>query len=73
MWVSYVVSQREKLTPEGFYSWMDAQTHIAKGTAVLAAALEKVNATPIEGFDTSALDETLQLKELELMSSRMLP
>ena len=43
------------------------------GTALIAAAYEQVDSTPMEGFDPVALDEILNLKERGLRSVVMLP
>jgi len=48
------------------------QTYIALGIALIAAAEQKVDATPMEGFDPNALDELLNLKEKGLKSSSLL-
>ena len=49
------------------------QAYIALGTALIAAAEEQVDATPMEGFDPKALDEILGLKERGLRSVVILP
>lgn len=49
------------------------QAYIALGIAMLAAAEQKVDATPMEGFDPIALDELLNLKEKGLKSAAILP
>ena len=54
------------------HQWAARQTYIAFGTAIAAAALEEVDATPMEGFDAAALDEVLQLKALGLRSVTLL-
>lgn len=48
------------------------QAYIALGIALVAAAEEKIDATPMEGFDPNALDELLHLKEKGLKSASML-
>ena len=48
------------------------QAHIALGIATLTAALEGIDATPMEGFDPVALDALLGLKEKGLKSSMLL-
>jgi len=52
--------------------WNAKQTYIALGFALVAAAEEHVDSTPMEGFDKNALDELLQLKEKGLASSVIL-
>ena len=48
--------------------WAERQTYIALGTALIAAANTKVDATPMEGFDAELFDEHLGLKEKGLHS-----
>ncbi|PJR04099.1 NAD(P)H-dependent oxidoreductase [Avrilella dinanensis] len=48
--------------------WAERQTYIALGTALIAAANAKVDATPMEGFDAELFDELLGLKERDLHS-----
>lgn len=59
-------------TDEENYRSAVSQTHIALGTAVAAAALERVDATPMGGFNQQALDELLGLKERGLKSAVLL-
>ena len=49
------------------------QVYIGLGTALIAAAEEQVDSTPMEGFDPKALDALLNLKEKGLRSVVMLP
>jgi len=49
------------------------QAYIAFGLAIAAAAFEGVDCTPMEGFDATALDKILGLKEKGLRSAVMLP
>ncbi|MYN46831.1 NAD(P)H-dependent oxidoreductase [Pseudoduganella sp. FT93W] len=49
------------------------QAYIALGVALVAAAEEQVDATPMEGFDPAAVDEILGLKERGLRSVVILP
>ena len=58
---------------ENLHEWTARQAYIAFGTALAAAALEKVDATPMEGFDPAKLDEILGLKEKGMRSVTMLP
>lgn len=48
------------------------QAYIGFGTAIVAAALENVDATPMEGFNNEELDELLGLKERGLKSQTIL-
>jgi len=54
------------------FVWTARQTYIALGVAMVAAAEEKVDATPIEGFNPAALDEILGLSEQNLGSVTLL-
>jgi len=59
-------------TKEQKHQWAARQTYIAFGTAIAAAAVEAVDATPMEGFQPAAVDELLQLNELGLRSVTLL-
>lgn len=48
------------------------QAYIGFGTAIVAAAFENVDATPMEGFNNEELDELLGLKERGLKSQTIL-
>lgn len=56
-------------TSEQLLSWNQKQAYIALGTALVAAADEQVDATPMEGFDPDALDAALGLSEKGLRST----
>ena len=60
-------------TAEQNYEWAARQAYIAFGTAIAAAAIEKVDTTPMEGFNPAALDELLELPQKGLRSVLMLP
>ena len=49
------------------------QAYIAFSQAIAAAAFEEVDATPMEGFDATALDEILGLRAKGLRSCLLLP
>ncbi|QOD61369.1 NAD(P)H-dependent oxidoreductase [Polaribacter haliotis] len=49
------------------------QAYIAFSHAIIAAAYEGVDATPLEGFDPVAVDEILGLREKGLRSAVLLP
>ncbi len=63
----------QKNSQEQNYQWNARQAYIAFGLGIAAAALEGVDATPMEGFDTHALDELLDLREKGLRSVTLLP
>ena len=60
-------------SPEDLQTWAAKQTYIALGFALVAAATEEVDATPMEGFNPDGLDEVLGLKALGLHASVILP
>ena len=49
------------------------QAYIALGVALVAAAAQHVDSTPMEGFDAAKVDEILSLKERNLRSVVILP
>ena len=58
---------------EANFNWIARQVYIALGTALIAAATEEVDATPMEGFNPPQLDELLQLQEKGLKSLLIVP
>lgn len=61
-------SQLNSSAAENFV-WNSKQTYIALGVGLLAAAEEKIDSTPMEGFNKELLDELLNLKEKGLRST----
>jgi nitroreductase / dihydropteridine reductase len=61
------------LTDEQQQMWSAKQAYIALGTALIAAAEQKVDACPMEGFDREKFDEILDLKSKGLKSVVILP
>lgn len=59
-------------TDQENFNWAARQAYIALGTALIAAANEKIDATPMEGFDPAAFDDLLGLKALGLKSVALL-
>jgi len=55
-------------TPEQLAEWSARQAYIALGTGLVAAAIEQVDATPMEGFTPSELDKVLGLEQTSLNS-----
>lgn len=53
---------------EANYQAAARQAYIGLGTALIAAAFEEVDATPMEGFDPAAVDDILDLKSKNLRS-----
>jgi len=65
----YINGSIKNLTTEQLQIWAAKQTYIALGFALVAAATEEIDATPMEGFKPDAVDEALGLKELGLHSA----
>ncbi len=59
--------------PEINFQHTARQAYIALGVALVAAACEEVDSTPIEGFDPDALDVLLNLRSHGLRSVLLLP
>lgn len=59
--------------PEENFNHAAKQAYIAFALSIAAAAYEKVDSTPLEGFDAIALDKILGLREKGLRSCVMLP
>lgn len=59
-------------TEEDSAAWAAKQAYIGLGTALIAAAELKVDATPMEGFDPTITDEVLGLKDKGLNSVLLL-
>lgn len=55
------------------FNWMARQAYIALGTGLAAAAIEGVDATPMEGFNPAGLDEILGLSAKGLKSVLIMP
>lgn len=60
------------MEPERQFRHAEKQAAIALGFAIVAAALEEVDATPMEGFDPAALDDLLNLRQKGLRSTTLL-
>lgn len=52
-----------RLGAEGNAVWSSKQAYIALGTLLTAAAVESIDACPMEGFDAAGYDNILGLKE----------
>ena len=55
-------------TPEQVVEWSTRQVYIALGTALLTAAEMKIDACPMEGFDSGSFDSILDLPSKNLTS-----
>ena len=75
-WEAYrqmLLSTYPKRDAEANYQHAARQAYVALGTALIAAAMEGVDSTPMEGFDPAAADEILGIRELGLRSVVLLP
>jgi Nitroreductase len=63
-----MISSIQQLPEDRFLQWTARQAYIALGISLIAAATEKVDATPIEGFTPVLMDEILGLKKMGLHS-----
>jgi nitroreductase/dihydropteridine reductase len=61
------------MTQEQKVTWAQKQAYIGLGFALVAAATEGVDSTPMEGFVPQQVDEVLGLAELGLKSTIVLP
>lgn len=59
-------------TAEQNFVWTARQAYLAFGVGIVAAALEQVDATPMEGFNPQAMDRILGLEEQNLGSTTIL-
>ncbi len=69
----YLYNMVNNNTPEQNYNWSARQAYIALGTALIAAAEQEIDATPMEGFNPAALDALLGLTDKGLKSVALLP
>lgn len=68
-----VISMYSAKSAEENFHHAAKQAYIGFGVAIAEAALLKVDATPMEGFDPAQLDEVLGLKAQNLRSTTLLP
>jgi len=61
-----------KQSPENIEVWASKQTYIALGTAMVSAASQQIDATPMEGFSAPAVNEILELNKYDLHASVIL-
>jgi nitroreductase/dihydropteridine reductase len=57
---------------EELLTWAAKQTYIALGFGLCAAAIEKIDSTPMEGFIPAGVDSVLGLEEMGLTTSCIL-
>ncbi len=69
---SNILKFLSRLNEEEKIIWSKNQAYIALGVALSACAIEKIDSTPMEGFDAQKLDEFLELPSQNLKSVVML-
>ena len=75
-WENYrnmLLSAYPQRDPEVNFQHAARQAYIGLSAAMVAAAFEEVDCTPMEGFDPAALDEILGLRARGLRSAVILP
>ncbi len=72
-YVNSLLGTFSKMTAEEHFHHAAKQAYIGFGVAISEAALLKVDATPMEGFDAAKVDELLGLRALGLRSTTILP
>ncbi|RVU33587.1 NAD(P)H-dependent oxidoreductase [Rheinheimera riviphila] len=75
-WEAYrqqLLSIYPKRTPEENFQHAARQAYIGLGSALIAAAAEGVDSTPMEGFEPEKVDAILNLSALGLRSVLLLP
>ncbi len=61
-----------KQSPAEIESWASKQAYIALGTAMVSAASQQIDATPMEGFSAPAVNEILGLEKQDLHAAVIL-
>lgn len=67
-----IIGSLSNRTPEQIFQWNARQAYIALGYATAAAAFEKVDSTPMEGFAPEQVNEILGLEEKGLSAVSIL-
>lgn len=73
MWKDMLVGKIKNNTQGENFNWLARQAYIGLGTGLAAAAIEEVDATPMEGFEPEKLDDLLGLNEKNLRSVLIMP
>jgi len=69
----YLKTDISKKSKNQLALWMKNQAYIALGNLLTVAAIEKIDACPMEGFNPEKYDEILALKKHNLKSALVLP
>lgn len=68
-----MMEHTKNMTPEQIIEWSTRQVFIALGFLMETAALKRIDACPMEGFDGEKFDELLELKKHNLHSVVLMP
>jgi nitroreductase len=69
----YLIDSFSQKTPEEIKDYCIKQAYLAMGNLLTVCAIESIDACPMEGFEPSAYDEVLSLKEKGLHSVLVMP
>ncbi|GAB2614711.1 NAD(P)H-dependent oxidoreductase [Belliella aquatica] len=71
-YATFLKDNFSKQTSDEIFNWAAKQAYIALGTALVSAAEEEVDSTPMEGFNAAEIDQILGLDEKGMGSSALL-
>lgn len=71
-YANFLKDNFSKQTSEETFNWAAKQAYIALGTALVSAAEEEVDSTPMEGFNAAEIDKILGLDEKGMGSSALM-
>lgn len=69
----YLYGHFEKESIEAIENWATKQAYLAMGNLLTICAIEKIDACPMEGFDSESYDTLLNLSEKGLSSVLVMP
>lgn len=69
----YLIDSFSQKNPEEIKDYCIKQAYLAMGNLLTVCAIESIDACPMEGFEPSAYDEVLSLKEKGLHSVLVMP
>ncbi|WP_299765684.1 NAD(P)H-dependent oxidoreductase [uncultured Dokdonia sp.] len=69
----YLYGHFEKESIEAIENWATKQAYLAMGNLLTICAIEKIDACPMEGFDSESYDALLNLSEKGLSSVLVMP
>jgi nitroreductase / dihydropteridine reductase len=71
-YANFLKDHFSKQTETEIFNWASKQAYIALGSALVAAAEEQVDSTPMEGFNPAEVDRILGLSEKGMGASSLL-